>query len=69
MSRQASRDIQREQIRASTDAQLTDRVRALHERYGISGYPLAQLSEFHAICDEVWRRAYFRAKERGEVAA
>jgi hypothetical protein len=50
------RDIQHEQIQASTDAELADRLTALRLRYGKYGYPLAQLSEFHMIRDEQARR-------------
>ena len=62
------RDIQHEQIQESANGELDDRLAALELRYGRSGYPLAQLSELHAIRDEIWRRAYSRAKQRKEVA-
>ena len=50
------RDIRHEQIQASTDAELADRLTALAERYDraeyLRGYPLAQLAELHMIRDE-----------------
>ena len=62
------RDIEREQITESTDAQLRDRLAALRERYEnprlpeiFRGYPMAQLRELHLIVDEI--------RDRNEGAA
>ena len=41
------RDIQHEQIQASTDAELADRLTALRTRYSSDGYPLAPVSYTH----------------------
>jgi len=56
------RDIQHEQIQASTDAELADRLTALRTRYSSDGYPLAQLSELHMIRDEQNQRGELRGK-------
>jgi hypothetical protein len=50
------RDVEREQIAGSTDAQLRDRLAALRGRYDdprlprfLRGFPMAQLRELHLI--------------------